>query len=79
MAYAVHGIVQAKILECVAFPFTRGSSQPRDRTQVSHIAAVFFTSWTTREALLVGGGEVLMVVTLLYTFLQVTEYLLENI
>ena len=35
----------------VAFPFSRGSSQPRDQTQVSHIAGGFFTSWTRREAL----------------------------
>ena len=34
----------------VAFPFSRGSSQPRDQTQVSHIAGGFFTSWATREA-----------------------------
>ena len=34
----------------VAFPFFRGSSQPRDRTQVSCIAGRFFTSWATREA-----------------------------
>ena len=38
MDYIVHGILQARILEWVAFPFSRGSSQPRDRTQVSHIA-----------------------------------------
>ena len=37
-------------LEWVAFPFSRGSSQPRDRTQVSQIAGRFFTSWATREA-----------------------------
>ena len=49
----VHGILQARILEWVAFPFSRGSSQPRDRTQVSRIAAWFFTSWATREAQLV--------------------------
>ena len=42
--YTVHGILQARILEWVAFPFSRGSSQPRDRTQVSHIAGGFFTS-----------------------------------
>ena len=36
--YIVHGILQARILEWVAFPFFRGSSQPRDRTQVSRIA-----------------------------------------
>ena len=46
----VHGILQARILEWVAFPFSRGSSQPRNRTQVSHIAGGFFTSWATREA-----------------------------
>ena len=48
--YTVHGILQARILEWVAFPFSRGSSQPRDRTQVSCIAGGFFTSWATREA-----------------------------
>ena len=40
----VHGILQARILEWVAFPFSEGSSQPRDQTQVSHIAGGFFTS-----------------------------------
>ena len=48
--YTVHGILQARILEWVAFPFSRRSSQPRDQTQVSHIADGFFTSWATREA-----------------------------
>ena len=46
----VHGILQARILEWVAFPFSRGFSQPRDQTQVCHIAGRFFTSWATREA-----------------------------
>ena len=45
-----HGILQARILEWVAFPFSRGSSQPRDQTEVSCIADGFSTSWTTREA-----------------------------
>ena len=49
--YTVHGILQARILERVAFPFSRGSSQPRDQTQVSCITGRFFTSWATREAL----------------------------
>ena len=49
MEYAVHGIHQARILEWVAVPFSRGSSQPRDRTQVPHIAGRFSTSWATRE------------------------------
>ncbi|CAM9452049.1 unnamed protein product [Rangifer tarandus platyrhynchus] len=44
MDYTVHGIFQARILEWVAFPFSRGSSQPRDGTQVSHIVGGFFTS-----------------------------------
>ena len=48
--YTVHGILQARILEWVAFPFSRGSFQPRDWTQVSCIAGRFFTSWATREA-----------------------------
>ena len=42
--YIVHGILQAKILEWVAIPFSRGSSQSRDWTQVSHITGGFFTS-----------------------------------
>ena len=46
--YTVHGILQARILEWVTFPFSRGSSQPRDRTQVSLIAGGFFTSWVVR-------------------------------
>ena len=50
--YTVHGILQVRTLEWVAFPFSRGSSQPRDQTQVSHIASRFFTSWATREALI---------------------------
>ena len=48
--YTVHGILQARILELVAFPFSRGSSQPRGWTQVSHIAGRFFTNWAIREA-----------------------------
>ena len=46
----VYGILQTRILEWVTVPFSRGSSQPRDRTQVSHIAGGFFISWATREA-----------------------------
>ena len=45
-----HGILQARILEWVAFPFSGGSSQWRNGTQVSHIASGFFTMWATREA-----------------------------
>ena len=40
---SVHGILQARILEWAAIPFSRGCSQPRDRTQVSRTAGGFFT------------------------------------
>ena len=42
MDFTIHGILQARILEWVAFPFSTSSSQPRDQTQVSHIAGRFF-------------------------------------
>ena len=48
---SVHGILQARILEWVAISFSRRSSRPRDRTQVSHIAGRCFNLCTTREAL----------------------------
>ena len=41
----VHTVLQGRILEWVAFPFSKGASQPRDQTQVSHIAGGFFTTW----------------------------------
>ena len=44
------GILQARILEWVAMPSSKGSSQPRDRTQISCIAGGFFTIQATREA-----------------------------
>ena len=44
------GILQAGKLEWIAMSLSRGSSQPRDWTQVSHIAGEFFTAWATREA-----------------------------
>ena len=47
---SVHGILQTRIMEWVASPFSRGSSRPRDRTCVSCIAGRFFTTWATREA-----------------------------
>ena len=47
---SVHGISQARILEWVAIPISKGSSQPRDQTWVSRIIGRFFTIWATREA-----------------------------
>ena len=46
----VRGILQARILEWVAIPFSRGSSQPLDRTRISCIVGRRFTGWATREA-----------------------------
>ena len=50
VGYTVHGFLQPRILEWVAFPFSRVSSKPRDWTQVSCIAGRFFSSWATRDA-----------------------------
>ena len=47
---SVHGILQARILESVAIPFSKGSSQPKDQTQVSCTASRLFTIWATSEA-----------------------------
>ena len=51
---SVHGILQARILEWTAIPFSRGifPKIPRDQTQVSCIAGRFFTIWATREVIL---------------------------
>ena len=47
--FSIHGIFQARVLEWFAISLSRGSSQPRDWTQVSHIAGRCFTLWATRE------------------------------
>ena len=49
--FSVHGIFQARVLEWVAISFSRGSSWPRDRTQIFCIAGRHFTLWATREDL----------------------------
>ena len=48
--FSIHGILQASILEWVAIPFSRGSSQPRNQTRVSCFTGRFFTIWVTWEA-----------------------------
>ena len=50
VAYTVHGILQARILDWVAYPFSRGASQPRNQTQVSQISGRFFTRWSIRDS-----------------------------
>ena len=47
--FSTHGILQARILEWVGIPFSKGSSWPRNRTKVSGIAGGFFTNWAIRE------------------------------
>ena len=56
--FSVHGILQARIPEWVAFSFSRGASWPRDWTQVSLIAGRHFTLWATREAVEIIHPEV---------------------
>ena len=50
MDYTIHGILQARILEWVAFSFSRGSSQSRNWTRVSCTAGIFFANWPIGEA-----------------------------
>ena len=57
MDYTVHGILQARILQWVAYPFSSRSSQPRNWSRVSCIAVRFFTSWAAREAQVLKSGH----------------------
>ena len=57
MDYTVRGILQARILEWVAFTFSRVSSQPRDQTQVSHIAGGFFNQLSHKGSPTTGVGS----------------------
>ena len=72
-ASSVYGILQARILEWIAIPFSRGSSQPRDWTWVSCIAGRFFTIWATREAWWAVVHEVTMSRTWLSNWVQHTS------
>jgi len=57
---SVHGILQTRVLEWVVVFFSRGSSQPRDRTQVSCIVGRCFTIWVTREVMVHIYNEILL-------------------
>ena len=70
--YIVHGILQARILEWVAFPFSRGSSQPRDWSQVSHTAGGFFTGWAT-----LGLFHKVQLLSFLSNLLNISTFLLK--
>ena len=52
LCYSVHWILQARILEWIAIPFSRGSSPPRDRTQISRVTGRFLTIWATGKTYL---------------------------
>ena len=70
MDYTVHWILQARILEWIATPFSRGFSQPRDRTQVSRIIGKIFTSWAAREALVL-LGKIQKILLTIWKFLAI--------
>ena len=55
-----------RILEWVAYPFSSGCSQPRNWTGVSCIAGAFFTSWATREALIIGYLYIILIILLIF-------------
>ena len=76
---STHGIFQARVLEWVAIAFSRGSSQPRDQTQLSCITGRRFTIWATREAFKSGkvGGFHFLVTWLHGVWLLKTESNLE--
>ena len=84
MDYTGHGILQARILEWVAIPIFRGSSQPRDWTQISRTAGGFFTSWATREAhgtkdwLQIGKGVPQGCILMPCLFNLYAEYIMQN-
>ena len=59
MDYTVHGILQPRILEWVAIPFSSGPFRPRNRTRASGVAGSFFTSRATKEAMKSFKGSVL--------------------
>ena len=71
---SVHGIFQARVLEWGAISFSRRSSQPRDRTQVFHIAGWRFTVWATREHSLKSLAKIPKNVLRPYTDRQWTLY-----
>ena len=71
---SVHGILQARIIEWATMPSSRGSSQPRDRNQVFHIAGRFFTSWVTREAQTVYISSVYIILLLTFCFRLICSY-----
>ena len=73
--FSVHGILQAKILEWVAIPFSRGSSWPTDWTRVSHIVGKFFTIWATRKALCTNNFGESVHDDYIFMFLKISSFI----
>ena len=73
--FSVHGILQARILEWVAISLSRGSSRPRDRTQVSRIGGRHFNLWATREAQIFLYGKEIHTFVFCYNLVFVFIYL----
>ena len=71
---SIHGILQARILKWVAISFSRGSSWPRDRTQVSHIAGRHFNLWATREAQSMGFFYFVAIMVLIAMKVNVQDF-----
>ena len=65
---SAHGILQARILECIVMPSSRGSSWPRDWTRVSHVAGRFFIVCAIRETLTFRRGLQITGVPCLFFF-----------
>ena len=78
--FSIHGILQARIPKWVFISFFRRSSQPKDQTQVSHIAGRLFTIWTTREVTLLSKNTSKLQLhtekLLLYIQLHIEKFLL---
>ena len=78
MDYTVHGILQARILEWVAMPSSRGSSQPRDQTQVSCIAGRFFYQLSYEGSPEIGKGVHQSCILSPCLFNLYAEYIMRN-
>ena len=72
---SVYGTFQGRTLEWVAISFSRGSSQPRDQTRVSHFAGRFFTIWATRGALSVFNLKLFLFINLTLNSVLYVNYL----
>ena len=76
---STHGTFQARILEWMAIPSSRGSSQSRDQTRVSHIAGRHFTSGATRESHKVYRSDLSKVYPLYYVGAALVAQLVKNL